>query len=260
MAIDKPLTDYDATRELIRKIKRADADVLSEAKEYIDERISDYPAYGTFLQSNCTADESGEFTYDDLVTTTSAGVGISVVDGELTVTKGLYHVTIKISIENTSSDSNYYDPALTVGGDSVRIEWDNSYVHKETLLFCMDTPCIQVSGTIVPSISGLPVDAKCDLESLEIHRVVKCDVAVGDVEHDSTMTGDGSIVNPLSVVIDGSLDSESSHPVENRAVKAALDAEATERSNADEALSTNKEDRLTEMTDQEVADLVDSLE
>lgn len=65
------------------------------------------------------------------------------------------------------------------------------------------------------------------------------------VTTDNTLEGDGTTDNPLSVVVDTGMDSSSENPVQNRAVTEALE---------------NKQDQLTEMTDEEVDELIDSLD
>lgn len=68
--------------------------------------------------------------------------------------------------------------------------------------------------------------------------------SIESVEHDESLTGDGTSESPLSVVIDENLDQESKNPVENRAVNTALNG---------------KQDQLTEMMDQEISDLIEAL-
>ena len=65
-----------------------------------------------------------------------------------------------------------------------------------------------------------------------------------EVEHDESLTGDGTSESLLGVVIDENLDPESKNPVENRAVDTALNG---------------KQDQLTEMLDQEISDLIETL-
>lgn len=68
--------------------------------------------------------------------------------------------------------------------------------------------------------------------------------SIESVEHDESLTGDGTSESPLSVVIDENLDQESKNPVENRAIDTALNG---------------KQDQLTEMMDQEISDLIEAL-
>ena len=65
-----------------------------------------------------------------------------------------------------------------------------------------------------------------------------------EVHHDESLDGHGTEENPLSVVVDDGLDNSSERPVQNQVVTDAL---------------SGKQDQLTEMTDQEVDDLVNSL-
>lgn len=194
------------------------------------------PAYGKFRQLSTNADSNGTVTYDSIERIGGNSGNIAVVGGTLKLRKGLFHVTcsVMLSNDNIGVDGNYYDVYASIENHMCKFVWDNSFVHGETIEFSLD---MYTGNTlsVVPVITGLPVGIVCNLVSMDVHKV--SGIAGGgsgaDVVHDQTLVGDGTVENPLGVseVITGAI----TH------------------------LENDKQDKLTEMTSQEVTDLLDEL-
>lgn len=264
--LDMYLTSPRQTLKIVRKSSPTpgtglyELDVLSDAD----------PSYGRFRQTSAVADANGFISYGSLERIAGNSGNIAVVGGTLRVTKGLYHVTWTVLLECRAAiiDDNYYNPTANLNGHEVRFCLDNTFAHYESVELSSD---IYVSGTssIILSISGLPAGIACALSSLDVHKVTAGGGA-GDFElvHDESLSGDGSLENPLGVssyITDavGNLQEElDAHKVDANAhsdIRSLISSEAAVRAEADESLNNNKEDRLTEMTDEEVAALVESL-
>ncbi len=263
--LDMYLTSPRQTLKIVRKSSPTpgtglyELDVLSDAD----------PSYGRFRQTSAVADANGFISYGSLERVAGNSDNIAVVGGTLRVTKGLYHVTWTVLLECRAAiiDGNYYNPTANLNGREVRLCLDNSFAHNESVELSSD---IYVSGTssIILSISGLPAGISCDTTSLDIHKVAAGGGSGADVVHDQTLVGDGTVVNPLGVssditdAVENLQEELDAHKVDANAhsdIRGLISNEAAVRAEADELLNNNKEDRLTEMTDEEVVALVESL-
>ncbi len=230
--------------------------------------------WGRFTQASAVADSNGSKSYDGIERTEGTDGDISVYQGRLNLERGLYHATLRIDVTNVAVDGNYYGAGVTILGRTVSFVFDNSFIHTETVELSADL-YINAPTEVVPTVQGLPPDSQCPMNGLEVHKVSasgaegfsqipsdwnQTDSSQPDyifnkpqnlvqdpdyVHTDNNYTdADKGRVNAALTEIDQSLSTDSANPVENRAVANAMNG---------------KQDTLTEMTDEEIDDLLDSL-
>ena len=100
------------------------------------------------------------------------GVTYNAETSKLTTNEGMWHVTIRAKVANTTVDANYYDVTLACNSNSISVQFDNSYQHEEYL--SLDYDLLNQNGTaqIRPVISNVPANAYVTIERLQLHKVV----------------------------------------------------------------------------------------
>lgn len=148
------------------------------------------------------------------------GDKITLTDGKLYLKAGTYHMDSRVLINWTGAPQNR---VIMIDG----IPFDLSYNHSETLC---NTSVITVSSTVLQyfsitgdeSITGLSVSINA-IAIYAIEQVMENVVqGLDSVATDDTLTGDGTIENPLSVAVDNALDADSENPVQNKVLYAVI--------------------------------------
>lgn len=100
------------------------------------------------------------------------GVTYNSETNKLSVDEGMWHVTIRAKVANTTVDTNYYDVTLTCNSNSISVQFDNSYQHEEYV--SLDYDLLNQNGTaqIEPVILNAPTNAYVTIERLQLHRVI----------------------------------------------------------------------------------------
>ena len=100
------------------------------------------------------------------------GVTYNAETSKLSVDEGMWHVTIRAKVANTTVDANYYDVTLACNSNSISVQFDNSYQHEEYL--SLDYDLLNQNGTaqIRPVISNVPANAYVTIERLQLHKVI----------------------------------------------------------------------------------------
>lgn len=136
-------------------------------------------------------------------------------NGHLTLSKGTYFIFAKFEISWTGTPQN---KIIYIGG----YPFDMSYNHSQT----ESVPTIAQFGASANAVLSISIDEappsgltvkvlKADIVSVQqvMENVVQ---GLEAVEHDDTLTGDGTSASPLSVVVDDELDADSENPVQNK--------------------------------------------
>ena len=70
--------------------------------------------------------------------------------------------------------------------------------------------------------SDIPAGLRIWVDRFQIFAINAGTLEIQAVEHDGTLTGDGTGANPLSVVVDDELDEGSENPVQNKVLYAVI--------------------------------------
>lgn len=142
-------------------------------------------------------------------------------NGHLTLSEGTYSIFAKFEISWTGTPQN---KIIYIGGYPFDLSYNHSQTESVPTIAQIGASAIAVLSISIDEAppSGLTVKVlKADIVSVQqvMENVVQGFEAV---EHDNTLTGDGTSASPLSVVVDDELDEESENPVQNAAVVGAF--------------------------------------
>lgn len=191
VSIESPRGSIEVTESVVGGRKEFGIDVNADSFAH---------SHGSFSH-DAVVGASGSFDYDSFAEVGVEGDDIYLSQGRLTLDSGLYHVSVNVLLENSAEDGNSYDVSFEIDGTQFKKSWDNTFVHSETVEVGIDISVDEDGHAVVPSISGLPEGMSCGIPRLDVHRVDGLCVGSSSstVEHDSTIEGDGSHDNPLSV-------------------------------------------------------------
>ena len=191
VSIESPRGTIEVTESVVDGRKEFGIDVNADSFAH---------SHGSFSH-DAVVGASGSFDYDSFTEVGIEGDDIYLSQGRLTLDSGLYHVSVNVLLENSAEDGNLYDVSFEIDGTQFKKSWDNTFVHSETVEVGIDISVDEDGHAVVPSISGLPEGMSCGIPRLDVHRVDGLCVGSSSstVEHDSTLEGDGSHDNPLSV-------------------------------------------------------------
>lgn len=191
VSIESPRGTIEVTESVVGGRKEFGIDVNADSFAH---------SHGSFSH-DAVVGASGSFDYDSFTEVGVEGDDIYLSQGRLTLDSGLYHVSVNVLLENSAEDGNSYDVSFEIDGTQFKKSWDNTFVHSETVEVGIDISVDEDGHAVVPSISGLPEGMSCVIPRLDVHRVDGLCVGSSSstVEHDSTLEGDGSHDNPLSV-------------------------------------------------------------
>ena len=133
--------------------------------------------------------------------------------GHVYLDPGIYFINSRLNI----MWSGTVNKVCNVSG----LQFDFSYAHNEKRY---TTNVLKVSSRSKVIIqltldTDIPSGLRLGVERLQIFAINAGTLEISgldSVEHDDTLTGDGTGANPLSVVVDDELDEESENPVQNK--------------------------------------------
>ena len=151
---------------------------------------------------------------------TPGDVESGVPFGKVYANAGIYFVSVRL---NLSSTGNPVNKICNVAGR----QFDFSYNHEERV---STTKLVKLSARTKMSVdisleSDIPAGLRIWVDRFQIFAINAGTLEIQGieaVEHDGTLTGDGTGANPLSVVVDDELDEGSENPVQNKVLYAVI--------------------------------------
>ena len=151
---------------------------------------------------------------------TEGDVESGVPFGKVYANAGIYFVSVRLNVSWTGNPVN---KICNVAGR----QFDFSYNHEEKNV---TTNLMRFSSRTKMSVdisleSDIPAGLRIWVDRFQIFAINAGTLEIQGieaVEHDGTLTGDGTGANPLSVVVDDELDEGSENPVQNKVLYAVI--------------------------------------
>ena len=140
--------------------------------------------------------------------------------GKVYANAGIYFVSVRLNLSWSGTPVN---KICNVAGR----QFDFSYNHEERV---STTKLVNLSARTKMSVdisleSDIPAGLRIWVDRFQIFAINAGTLEIKGieaVEHDGTLTGDGTGANPLSVVVDDELDEGSENPVQNKVLYAVI--------------------------------------
>lgn len=164
-----------------------------------DLSVSEVEPSAIIVQSETrTADGPFIFTDEPINVT---GADIALVGSRITCKRRWYHYDATVMIDWQGVAVNRTTEITISAPDCYeRVEFDLSFPHTEWLTISADFEVQSNGGTIPFAISGMADNGMYSrLTNVSVHTLVGRTGATSDIYTDNTITGDGSLLDPLSI-------------------------------------------------------------